>query len=154
MGHDTRQTPYIFIVLTIPRSSISTLSSHFVFHIGYYALYRVLSYAPTAPSLPLGNPVQSFYNPWSNCGLYYCFLLSALISTPSLSDFQLPYPFRKGLFLPRFCTQPHHDFLFHIRHFINPLFPIGSFQALDARLSCSRTKVRSEERRVGKECRL
>ena len=35
----------------------------------YCALYRVLSYAPTAPALPPGNPALSFYIPRSDCGL-------------------------------------------------------------------------------------
>ena len=55
------------------------------------------------PALPLGNPTLSFYIPLSDCGLYYCFPLSAPTSTPSLSDFALPCPFRKDLFLPQFC---------------------------------------------------
>ena len=91
---------------------ISALSTHSAFHTDCSAPCRVLSCAPTAPALPPDNPALSFYIPRSDCGLYYCFLLSALINTPRLSDFALPYPFRIGLFTPRFYSQRQKFFPF------------------------------------------
>ena len=93
---------HIFIIaLTTSLFSISALSSHSASHTDCSALCRVLSFAPTAPALPPGNPALSSYIPQSDYGLYYCFLLSAPTGTPSLSDFALPYLFRKGLYLLR-----------------------------------------------------
>ena len=89
--------PTFLIAPTIFLFSTSSLSSHSVSHTSCHALYRVLSCAPTAPVLPPGNLVLSFYIPRSDYGLYYCFPLSAPISIPCLSDFALHYPFRKGL---------------------------------------------------------
>ena len=96
------QSPALFISPMPSLSAVSALSNRFVFHIDYYALCRVLSCVPTAPALPPGNPALSSYIPRSDCGLYYCFPLSAPTGIPSLSDFALPCPFRKGLYLPRF----------------------------------------------------
>ena len=90
------QSPTLFISPMPSLSAVSALSNRFVFHTDYYALCRVLSCAPTAPALPPGNPALSSYIPRSDCGLYYCFLLSAPTGTPSLSDFALPYLFRKA----------------------------------------------------------
>ena len=90
------------IALTLSQSSTYVLSNHSASHTDYYASCITLSFAPTAPVLPPGNPALSFYIPRSDYGLYYCFPLSALINTPSLSDCALPYLFRKGLYLPRF----------------------------------------------------
>ena len=90
--------PTFLIVPTISQPSISALSNHSASHTNYCAPCKVLSYAPTAPVLPPGNPAQSSYIPRSDCELYYCFPLSAPISIPSLSDFGLPYQFSKGLF--------------------------------------------------------
>ena len=53
-------------------------------------------------NIPLGNSALCSYIHQPDYGLYYCFPLATLISTPSLSDFSLPCPFRKGLFLPLF----------------------------------------------------
>ena len=108
-----------FIVPTPSLSSVSALSNHSVFHIGYCVLCRVLSFVPTAPALPPGNPALSSYIPRSDCGLYYCSPLSAPTGIPSLSDFALLYPFRKVLFLLRFITQPYHNFLFHVCHILS-----------------------------------
>ena len=94
--------PTFIIVLTISLSSIFALSSHSASHTDYCALCRVLSFAPTAPALPPYNLALSFYIPRSDCGLYYCSPLSVPTGIPSLSDFALPCPFRKGLFLLRF----------------------------------------------------
>ena len=102
--------PTFIIILTISLSSIFALSSHSASHTDYCVLCRVLSCAPTAPVLPPGNPALSFYIPRSDCGLYYCFPLSAPKGIPSLSDFALPCPFRKGLYLPRWMDRhgyPH-----------------------------------------------
>ena len=91
--------PTFIIVLTISLFSTSALSNRFASHTDYCALCKVLSCAPTAPSLPPGNPAQSFYIPRSDCGLYCCFPLSVPTNIPNLSDFALPCPFRKGLYL-------------------------------------------------------
>lgn len=96
------QSPALFISPMPSLSAVSALSNRFVFHIDYYALCRVLSCVPTAPALPPSNPALSSYIPRSDCGLYYCFLLSAPKYIPSLPDFALPCPFRKGLYLPQF----------------------------------------------------
>ena len=94
--------PTFLIVLTISLFSTSALSNRSVSYTDYCALCKVLSYAPTAPALPPGNPALSFYIPRSDCGLYYCSPLSVQTDIPSLSNFVLPCPFHKGLFLPRF----------------------------------------------------
>ena len=94
--------PTFIIVLTISLSPIFALSSHSASHTDYCVLCRVLSCSPTAPVLPPVNSALSSYIPRSDCGLYYCFPLSAPKDIPSLSDFALPCPFRKGLYLPRF----------------------------------------------------
>ena len=76
------------------------------------ALCIILSYAPTAPALPPGNPALSSYIPRSDYGLYYCFPLSAPKDIPSLSDFSLPCPFRKGLYLPRYLNSVFCDIFY------------------------------------------
>ena len=101
-----------FIVPTPSLSAVSVLSNHSVFHIGCCVLCRVLSCAPTAPSLPPDNLALSFYIPRSDCGLYYCFPLSAPKDIPSLSDFSLPCPFRKGLYLPRYLNSVFCDIFY------------------------------------------
>ena len=68
------QCPTFLIAPMTSHSSISAPSSHSASHTNYCALCRVLSYAPTAPAPPPGNPAQSFYIPRSDCGLYYCVL--------------------------------------------------------------------------------
>ena len=71
----------------------------FCFYTDYCALCKVLSCVPTAPELPPGNPALSSYTPRSDCGLYCCFLLSALIHISSQADSVLPHPYHIILFL-------------------------------------------------------
>ena len=41
--------------------------------------------------------------------MYHCFPLSAPTGIPSLSDFALLYPFRKGLYTERFSSEEEHQ---------------------------------------------
>lgn len=124
-------SPENFIVPTIFLFCISALSSHSASHTEYFALCRVLSCAPTAPSLPPGNLALSFYIPRSDYGLYYCFPLSALTNTPSQSDFALPYPFHKGLFCahqcPWLCQLPFHIFIIGVYIALHDFFRLHHF---------------------------
>ena len=63
IGHSNRYTPTFLIAPTTFQSSVSALSNRSVSHTDYCALCRVLSFAPTAPALPPGNPALSFYIP-------------------------------------------------------------------------------------------
>ena len=96
------QSPALFISPMPSLSAVFALSNRFVFHKDCSALCRVLSCAPTAPALPSGNPALSSYISRSDCGLYYCFPLSAPKGIPNLSNFSLPYLFRKGLYPTRY----------------------------------------------------
>ena len=58
--------PTFLIVPTIFLFCTSALSSHSVSRTDYYALYRVLSCTPTAPSLPPGNPALSSLDKFKN----------------------------------------------------------------------------------------
>ena len=118
----------LLIVPTIFQSSISALSNRSAFHTDYCVLCRVLSYAPTAPALPPGNPALSSYIPRSDCGLYYCFPLSAPTGTPVYQILHFLICFVKVCICYDFSTQPYHNFLFHIGHIYQSPFPIGSIQ--------------------------
>ena len=83
------QSPALFISPMPSLSAVSALSNRSVFHKDCSAPCRVVSCAPTAPALPPGNPALSSYIPRSDCGLYYCFPLSAPTGIPSLSDFSV-----------------------------------------------------------------
>ena len=71
------QSPALFISPMPSLSAVSALSNRSVFHKDCSAPCRVVSCAPTAPALPSGNPALSSYISRSDCGLYYCFPLSA-----------------------------------------------------------------------------
>ena len=94
--------PIFLIVSTTSQSSILPFQIVLLFIKAIPLLAEVFSCAPATLSLPPGNPALSFYIPRSDCGLYYCFPLSAPTNIPSLSDFALPYQFLKGLFPPQF----------------------------------------------------
>ncbi len=127
----TRQPPCptLFIILTPVQCSTSALSNHSASHRDYSVLCKVLSYAPTAPALPPGNPALSFIFPGqiANCIIVFFYLFRKAYPVYQILHFLIRCV--KVCFCHDFSTQAHQDFLFpYLSYPINPHFPIGSFQ--------------------------
>ncbi len=62
----------------------------------------------------------------ADCIIVFLYLLRQAYPVYQILHFLIR--FVKVCFCHNFCTQPHHDFLFHISRTLSIPFPIGSFQ--------------------------
>lgn len=94
--------PQIPTVPMFSRFSASALSNHSASHTSSHVLYRVTSCAPTASTLPPGNPALSAYITRLYFVSRYCLILSAPTHISSQLDCVLPYLYHTNLFLKGF----------------------------------------------------
>lgn len=85
-----------------------------------------IHYRSNCAVLPPGNPALFSYIPRSDCGLYYCSLLST--GTPSLSNLHFHVRFVEVCICHSFSKNRIITFFFISVISNNPLFPDSSFQ--------------------------